>query len=240
MAFAATTVVVVIVVAGILASQQGGLPGTVTQTTSTVSATSTSSSSQSSRTNGTGSGTWISTDSNGLEVQLALKFYPGAGANGSAMVSLVAEEYNTLPQTNNVSASTAFGLDGLSLSPCGRYASPYGVALYSGAYTGANISQAQPLQIYPLVPCPMFIRLVTGYLFQPSSDMALILPGSGNSTEMLTAVNATGLYSSGVNGLSSPAPLPPGTYTAAAGDEWGAVVVAQFTIAADGTAAVNA
>lgn len=237
MAFAATTVVVVIVIAGILASQQGGLPGTVTETTSTVS---TASSSQSSPTNATGSGTFISTDSNGLEVQLALKFYPGAGANGSVMVSIVAEEYNTLPKINNVSASSAFGLDGLSLGPCGRFASPYGVALYRGAYTGANVSQAQPLQIYPLVPCPMYIRLVTGYLFQPSSDLALILPGSGNSTELLTAVNATGLYSSGGNMLSSPVPLPPGTYTAAAGDEWGAVVVAQFTIASDGTATVNA
>jgi hypothetical protein len=236
-------VIVVIVVSGILASQQGGLQGTATQTITSASATSTSStasSSSTSPTNATGSGTFNATDSNGLQVQLALKFYPGDGANGSVMVSMVADEYNTLPRANNVSASTAFALDGLSLGSCGRYASPYGVALYSGAYSAANLSLTQPLQIYPIVPCPMFIRLVTGYLFQPASDTALILPGSGNATEMLSMVNATGLYSGGVSMLSSPAPLPPGTYTAVAGDEWGALVAIQFTIAADGTATVNA
>lgn len=235
-------VVVVIVVSGILASQQGGLPGTVTQTTSVSTATSsaTTSSSSTFSTNGTGSATLNATDSNGLEVQLALRFYPGDGANGSLTVSMVADEYNTLSRVNNVSASTAFALDDLSLGPCGRGASPYGVALYSGAYSAGNLSLAQPLQIYPIVPCPMFIRLVTGYLFQPASDMALILPGSGNATEMLAVVNATGLYSHGGVMLTSPTPLPPGTYTAVAGDEWGALVAIQFTIAPDGTASVNA
>jgi hypothetical protein len=240
--FAAILVVAVIAVSGVLVSQQGGLSGTSTQTTSTVSATSTSSTANSSRTypfNATGSGTFNATDSNGLQVQLALRFYPGDGANGSMMVSMVADEHNTLPRVNNVSASTAFALDGLSLGSCGRYASPYGVALYSGAYSSANVSQAQPLQIYPIVPCPMFIRLVTGYLFQPTSDMGLILPGSGNATQMLSMVNATGLYSGGASMLSSPAPLRAGTYTAVAGDEWGALVAIQFTISADGTATVN-
>ncbi len=230
-------VIVVIVVSGILASQQGGLQGTATQTTTSASASSISSTFA---INATGSGTFNSTDPNGLQVQLALRFYPGDGANGSVMVSMVADEYNTLPKANNASASTEFALDGLSLGSCGRFASPYGVALYSGAYSAANLSLAQPLQIYPIVPCPMFIRLVTGYLFQPASDMALILPGSGNATEMLSMVNATGLYSGGGSMLSSPAPLPPGTYTAVAGDEWGALVAVQFTIAADGTATVNA
>jgi hypothetical protein len=242
-AFVATLVIAVIVVSGVLASQQGGPPGTLTQTTTTASVTSTSSTATSSSTfliNATGSRTFNATDSDGLEVQLALRFYQGAGANGSLMVSMIADEYNTLPRANNVSASSVFGAQDLSLGPCGRFASPYGVALYSGTYTGANVSQAQPLQIYPLVPCPMFIRLVTGYLFQPSSDMALVLPGSGNATEMLSMVNATGLYSNGANMLSSPTPLPPGTYTAVAGDEWGALVAIQFTVSADGTATVNA
>ena len=241
-AFAATIVVAVIVVSGVLASQQGGPLGTLTQTTATSSITSTSSTASSSSTlpvNATGSGTFNATDTNGLEVQLALGFYPGAGANGSLMVSMVADEYNTLPRANNVSASNAFGLDGLSLGPCGRYSSPYGVALYSGAYSDSNLSLAQPLKIYPVVACPMFIRLVTGYFFQPASDMALVLPGSGNATLMLSMVNATGVYSDGAIMASSATPLPPGTYTAVAGDEWGALVAVQFTIAADGTASVS-
>ncbi len=94
----------------------------------------------------------------------------------------------------------------------------------------------------------MLVRYVTGYLFQPSSDMALILPGTGNATQMLSIVNATGIYSplmasttsSGMGGATSNSMMegfPPGTYTAVAGDEWGALVILHFTIEHSGIAA---
>jgi len=228
LAFAATVVVAVIVVSGIFITQQGATSTSIATSTTASSSSESASSSSSSGANATAN------DSNGIQIQLALRFYPGDGANGSTMVSIIAADHNTLPTMNNVTAATTWGLDGLSLGACGRGASPYGVALYSGAYTAANVSLAQPLQIYPVVPCPLYIRLVTGYLFEAASDNAFILPGTGNATEMFSMVNATGMYSP-VNS-QSPVPLAPGTYTAAAGDEWGAVVVTQFTIGTDGSA----
>lgn len=167
-----------------------------------------------------------------LELRLSVNASSTGGSDSNVTVSIGVSEYNMLPAPNNVSAETEWGLDGLALGPCGRQAYPFGVAIYSGAYTAGNVSQATPLQIYPLVPCPMFIRLVTGYLFQPSSDMAVILPSGPNATatQMSANVTATATYGVGGGPSLSPTPLGPGTYTVAAGDEWGSIVVIHFTI----------
>ncbi len=125
-------------------------------------------------------------------------------------VQIAADEYNTLATANNVSAAAQWGLNGLSLGSCGTDAYPFGVALYRGSYTAGNVSAATPLQIYPIIACPMLIRLVTGYLFQPTSDLAVILPGGPNATAtpMSANVTATAEYASGAS-LSS-TPLGPG------------------------------
>jgi len=145
----------------------------------------------------------------------------------------MADEYNALATSNNVSEGKDWALSGLSLGACGTAAYPFGVGLYRGAYTAGNVSQATPLRIYPLVPCAMLIRLVTGYLFQPSSDLAVILPSGPNATATPMAANetATTEYTVGAS-LTSSRPLGPGTYTVAAGDEWGSVVVVHFAIGA--------
>jgi hypothetical protein len=147
------------------------------------------------------------------------------------VIQIAAQEYNTLAAANNVSVADSWGLTGLSLGKCGTTVYPFGVALYRGAYDSGNVSEAVPLRIYPLVACPMLIRLVTGYLFQPASDTAVILPGGPNATATLMSavVNATAEYPSEPSASSS-SPLGPGSYTAAAGDEWGSVVVVQFTV----------
>lgn len=72
------------------------------------------------------------------------------------------------------------------------------------------------------------LRLVTGYLFQPTSDDAVILPSSGSVipvTPMTSNVTVSGDYSGG-----SLQPLSPGVYTVVAGDEWGALETVQFTV----------
>jgi hypothetical protein len=140
------------------------------------------------------------------------------------------DEYNTLASSNNVSMSRQYGMNGLSLGSCGMETYPFGVALYRGVYTAGNVSQAQPLQIYPITACPMLIRLVTGYLFQPASDLAVILPSGPNAapTPMSANVTASAVYASGMSLSSSP--LLPGTYTVAAGDEWGSAVTIQLTV----------
>ena len=115
---------------------------------------------------------------------------------------------------------------------------PFGVAIFAGRYTSENVSQAQPLQIFPNVPCPLLIRLVTGYLFQPLNDTAVILPnGNGsNATQTPMAVNVSmrGEYGaaskSGAFSSSSPQPFSSGVYTVVGGDEWGTLVFLHLTV----------
>jgi hypothetical protein len=222
----AVSVVVVALVAGafLVTTQQGAGTSTISQSSTTASQSSTTIQTSGSYTNTSGA-------AQGLELRLSVN---ASSAGGNVTVFIAADEYNTLASANNVSKATEWGLQGLSLGPCGTGAYPFGVALYSGTYTAANISQATPLRIYPLVPCPLYIRLITGYVFQPASDLAVVLPSGPNATAtpMSANVTATAVYASGLS--SSSTPLGPGTYTVAAGDEWGSVVLTRFTIGSSG------
>jgi hypothetical protein len=139
-------------------------------------------------------------------------------------LQLTVSEFNTLATSNNVSASTDWAAI-VALTACPNTSSePFGVALYSGHVEAKNLSQAARLDIFPRVPCPMFMRLIEGYNFQPQSDVATILPGSGASA-MAANVTISKLYPSG-----QPQPLPTGIYTAVAADEWGATVFLYFKV----------
>lgn len=239
----AFAVAAMIVIGGYFVAQQGASQTSPTVTTTVASQSSQTTgtvSSQSSQTTtiltSSGSATGISNSSDGLQLQLQLVFSQGS-ASGGAVVSMVVDERNTLSTANNVSESSAWAVSGLAVAPCPNESDvPFGVALYQGYYTATNVTLGHPLEIFPVVACPMYIRLVTGYLFQPSSDYAQVLPGTGNATQMLSKVNVTGTYSGSPATNNSPTPLAPGTYTAVAGDEWGALVVQQFIVSSDGTA----
>jgi len=131
-------------------------------------------------------------------------------------------EFNTLSSLNEVNASGQWQIQG-ALSSCpNTNVQPFGIAVYKGHYTAQNVSQGTQLQIFPITPCPMYIRLVTGYLFQPNSDMATVLPGSG-STPMTASVDINGTYT----GMGQALP-PGGAYTVVASDEWGALAFLYF------------
>lgn len=223
---ALSVVVIVLLATGFLVTVQQGA------TSSTNSTSSTSSTQSQSSTSITTGSSYVSSPEN-LQLRLSVNA-SSTGAPGSGMaVQIMADEYNTLATANNVSAGRSWGLSGLSLGSCGTEAYPFGVALYRGAYSAGNVSQARPIQIYPITPCPMLIRLVTGYLFQPMSDLAVVLPGGPNATatQMSANVTATTEYGGGAAlTTSSSTPLGSGTYTAAAGDEWGSVAVVRFTV----------
>jgi hypothetical protein len=176
------------------------------------------------------SGSYVNTTQN-LQLRLSVNASSTGGSEGNVTVSIRVDEYNALATANNVSKATQWGLDGLSLGACQTQIYPFGVALYSGTYTAANVSQAKPLRIYPMVACPMMIRLITGYLFQPKSDLAVVLPSGPNATAtpMSANVTARAVYTV-VGASSSPSTLGPGTYTVAAGDEWGSVVLTHFAV----------
>lgn len=138
-------------------------------------------------------------------------------------------EYNTLSAANNVSSAQTWDVAGLRMNSCYSSLYPFGVALFQGRYTSGNVSDARALQIFPVVPCPLFIRYISGYVFSPRSDAAVVLPGTGEPTPMVANATITGFYPSGPVGPQSQ-PLLLGTYTIVAGDEWGAVAYLYFRV----------
>ena len=161
-----------------------------------------------------------------LQLRLSVNASFTGGTDGNVTIQMKVDEFNTFPGlVDDVQASSSWPLSVLSLGSCGNGAYPFGVALYTGKYTATNVSQSTPLRIYPTVPCPLALRNISGYLFQPGSNLAQVLPNSSNATTpMLANVTATSTYGSGAR------PLGPGTYTVAAGDEWGSLAIVYFTI----------
>lgn len=134
-------------------------------------------------------------------------------------------EFNPLAIFDNVSRSDHYQVN-VALGSCPNlYYQPFGVAVYRGYYDAQNVSQGVPLQIFPAVPCPMYVRLITGYTFQPLSDLAVIQPSSGATPAPIAAdVNVSMVY------LGQAQPLSPGTYTVVGADEWDALAFLYFQV----------
>ena len=133
-------------------------------------------------------------------------------------------EFNTLPKVNNVSAGGDWAMQ-VGLGSCrNEYVQPFGIAVYSGHVDSGNVSQAQALNIFPVVPCPMYVRLVTGCEFQPQSDLATVLPSTGTPSPLVGSVVLSGTYTSQTVALN------PGAYTVVAADEWGAMAFLYFQV----------
>ena len=169
---------------------------------------------------------------NGLELSLSLdattyQLYQD--------VSIVIDEKNTLSKTNRVSASNKWPLSGLSLGPCNQ-GSPFGVAVFSGYYSSADVLKETPLIIFDpngVYHCPAFSWAEGAvYEFKPLSDNATVVgscvpPCSCDlqiNQELQLSHYWTGSYPATINSFD------PGIYTVVAGDEWGALVVLHFTV----------
>jgi hypothetical protein len=229
---AAVLVVVVVVLAlstiailslGFVASSSSTSTSTVYTTTTSSSTFSTSSTSSTAAT-GTETGNSTYGESQyGLQLQLSINAVQ-VPTGGTIQVN--ATELNTLNQENNVNKSSDY-LVPVALSACpNTNVQPFGVAVYKGFYTAQNVSLGSQVPIFPAGPCPMYPnpmyeRLVTGYLFQPHSDLAAVLPSSGSMqmTASVDMVNGTAV------GGGQQSPLDPGMYTVVAADEWGGVAI---------------
>jgi hypothetical protein len=148
-----------------------------------------------------------------------------------ATVEINVSDYNTSPMWLNLSKESAWVLGGLSTGGCPSFYYPFGIAVFQGMYTSANVSQAVPLRIFPVIPCPLIVRYIAGYLFQPMSDTATVLPGTGEFP-MATGISVSGTYYTPGSQLNGLTPFTPGTYTVAAGDEWGNLAFAYFVVVA--------
>ncbi|MGD0395905.1 MAG: hypothetical protein ABSB26_03235 [Nitrososphaerales archaeon] len=148
-----------------------------------------------------------------------------------ATLGIIVSDYNPSTMELNLSRESGWALEGLSTGGCPSLYYPFGIAVFQGRYTSANASQTVPLRIFPVVPCPMLVRYITGYLFQPKSDNATVLPGTGE-VPMGTGFSVSGAYSADGNRLNGLTPFAPGNYTVAAGDEWGNLAFAYFVVVA--------
>ena len=153
-------------------------------------------------------------------------------------ISVTADISNVLPVVNNVTGASDWASpvfrDWTASSPCPYFAY---ILTFSGYYTQGNISSATPLQISPpgvIVFCPALVARY--YLFQPLSDEASFF--GGMVLPMKAEATMSGYYTSGQSynlslpsGGISPTPFPAGVYTVVAGDEWGQMAVAHFSVA---------
>ncbi len=164
------------------------------------------------------------TSPNGLWLRLSISSSTiGAGQP----LAITVDSYNPTNSGLNATAARAWALEGLRVDSCYASIYPFGVALYQGTYAAGNVTQGKPLQIFPNVPCPMLIRLVTGYYFGPESGNATVLPGTGSPTPMAAKVTVGGTYPAQGTAVQ---PLVTGPYTVVAGDEWGALVFLHFQV----------
>lgn len=159
----------------------------------------------------------------GLRLTLQIS---ATGISLGGHVTINVTETNTGSLPLNQSAASSWGVQGLRMDMCYASIYPFGVAVYPGHYTQQNITTGRPINLYPVVPCPLLIRYISGYYFQPSSSVAVVLPGTGQGVAMASGVVAAGNYTSG-NNLDH---FTHGVYTVVAGDEWGALAFLYFTV----------
>jgi hypothetical protein len=173
--------------------------------------------------------------SSGLNLVLMLNathFMAGQAVNATADVR------NPSPNVSDVSQAWVWPIPSLEdwMSNLGGCPSFLSTQFYSGHYTISNISVATPLQISNpgrVVPCGP-PRDGGFFRFQPLSDKVAFSPPSsytGPGQPVTMSVEANGYYPS--NQSSNFALFSPGSYTVAAGDEWGNVTIAYFSVTAN-------
>jgi hypothetical protein len=159
----------------------------------------------------------------------ALRLQMSISSNETTMgqtIQVNVSEFNTLASQNNISTSEGYQVP-VALSACpNTNFQPFGIALYRGHYTAQNVSLGAQLQIFPPTACPLYERYISGYVFEPNSDIATILPGSGLTpmSASLDIVNGTAV------GEGQGTLLDPGSYTVVAADEWGNMVFLYFQV----------
>jgi hypothetical protein len=152
-------------------------------------------------------------------------------------VNVTAVVHNASPNINDVSSAFIWAFPSLydwqtNLGYCPSFLS---IQFYSGHYAISNISTATPLQISNpgrVVPCGP-PRDGGFFRFQPSSDKAAFSPPSsytGPGQPVTMSVETNGYYPS--NQSSNFSRFSPGSYTVAAGDEWGQFAISYFTVKA--------
>src|SRR6266702_3393376 len=140
---------------------------------------------------------------------------------------------------NEVRAASDWKIRGLNLGPCGTVNLPIGFAILKGNYTKDNISTGHPLQLYEpgAYFCPAILSGINSYVFDPASNLANVVgsctPNPCFKLPIESHAQVAGSWSETIFPFLDQATFhqfSPGVYTVAGGDEWGGILVLNFTI----------
>ncbi len=113
-------------------------------------------------------------------------------------------------------------------------ASPYNTVSYDNRALGVR-----PLQLYKpgTYFCPMILSGISSYIFAPGSDFVDIVGSCSPNPCLRMNVQDQGRFAGSWSELIPPLPslsifnqFSPGVYTVAGGDEWGDLLVLNFTV----------
>lgn len=151
-------------------------------------------------------------------------------------INVSASTFNTLAEENNLSASSDWRLQGLLEQACpitNSDAWPVALVFFAGNYGNNNISNALPIFVWGFTECVVSHGEYTAYSFLPTNNSAYIAGGGYDyaprieTQALVWAANST--VGGHFNSLSSSLP---GSYTIAAGNEWGQIVLLHFQVVA--------
>ncbi len=172
-------------------------------------------------------------DPGALQLQLSLN---ATSISPGESVRVSVEDYNTLPEVNNVTAATDWPMQGLSIGPCGTVNLPIGFEVLSGRYTDSNLSSGRSVQLYEpgIISCPGSFSVITTYAFLPMNSTASIYGSCNPEPCSARVANASysvrGSWGTSLLGSNEFSTLAPGVYTVVAGTEWGNLALAYFTV----------
>ncbi len=155
------------------------------------------------------------------------------------MIAITLSEQNIRFFPNEVRAASDWKVQGLSLGPCGTVNRPIGFAIFRGNYTTDNISAGHPLQLYKpgAYFCPAILSGISSYVFDPANNLANVMgtctPNPCFKLQIEDQSEFAGSWGETTLPFLSQATFhqfTPGVYTVAGGDEWGGILVLNFTI----------
>jgi len=166
-------------------------------------------------------------DSQGLR----LEFADNATVLKPAEVIAVAvsEVNNGSSSTIELSNADAWAVRGLSLGGCPPAKPlPFGIAIFRGYFTQANVSSASPIPIFFTIPCPITYGTTTtaaSYSFPQGATMSSITDVHVNNSTLVPTTqgqcSSNGTPTTCLTPVASLESTAPGIYTLAGGDECG-------------------
>ena len=190
------------------------------------------------------SGGMVSNSSTDIGLKLSASVNEITLQSGHEALNVTFFVQNTLASINNVSKSSNWAIPALgnwsdTLFQCIGWGN---LVIFRGFFTLTNISGAQDNALSLIQPgvfynCSYYDFAL--YSFQPQSSQAKAYGAdpmySYGTTHLTRSDQVTGYYEANqsyvkLNRFVPPLPFPPGTYTIAAGDEWGQVALLHFAV----------